>query len=269
MTDSTVLSLNDTLATVADTPGPDAVTLFGPESFTTGSYVAATVTEDIRPLTGSIGTEAVALLCMTAYILLLYRYRGHLGTLARTAVNDLSNEINFEEHNRVFSSFVICSSLLGGAVAALGIMRAVELGGWTALTAGLSGHMVLPAIMAAEVGIVSFQRALLRVSGSVTMCRTTTDRIGRIRRQTFALLAIAATPSVLMFVYSDPRPAALFGILTAAAAVAAAFLSLYKSLTLFRRQRISILNWILYLCAVEIFPVSLCVLALLRSGGGE
>ena len=43
-----------------------------------------------------------------------------------------------------------------------------------------------------------------------------------------------------------------------------AFLYLKESLNLFISKKISILHWFLYLCTVEIFPVSLLWLSLVR-----
>ena len=87
----------------------------------------------------------------------------------------------------------------------------------------------------------------------------------RFLRRAYVALAVIVTAPVLLLFALCPRNTGdvWFLIITIELAVTAV-LYLRESLHLFISKKISILHWILYLCTVEIFPVSLVWLLLAR-----
>ena len=71
-------------------------------------------------------------------------------------------------------------------------------------------------------------------------------------------------PLILLFLLTSPDTGHIlsFGILILGGALLLLYLK--ESLMLFLSKKISILHWFLYLCAVEIFPVSFVWLSLTR-----
>jgi hypothetical protein len=106
-----------------------------------------------------------------------------------------------------------------------------------------------------EPGFRLAQLALLRAPG----------RAAAGGRQVRVLLVIvAALGGILLFLLAsaDTGHILSFGILILGGALLLLYLK--ESLMLFLSKKISILHWFLYLCAVEIFPVSFVWLSLTR-----
>ena len=112
--------------------------------------------------------------------------------------------------------------------------------------------------------IVACQAALVRIAGAVTVSQPFVSQLMLLRRTYFALAVIVTSPALLLFALC-PRGTGnvWFSVITIELAMTA-FLYLKESLNLFISKKISILHWFLYLCTVEIFPVSLLWLSLVR-----
>ena len=112
--------------------------------------------------------------------------------------------------------------------------------------------------------IVACQAALVRIAGAVTVSQPFVSQLMLLRRTYFALAVIVTSPALLLFALC-PRGTGnvWFSVITIELAMTA-FLYLKESLNLFISKKISILHWFLYLCSVEIFPVSLLWLSLVR-----
>lgn len=98
----------------------------------------------------------------------------------------------------------------------------------------------------------------------MTVSQPFVSQLMLLRRTYFALAVIVTSPALLLFALC-PRGTGnvWFTVITIELAMTA-FLYLKESLNLFISKKISILHWFLYLCAVEIFPVSLLWLSLVR-----
>ena len=112
--------------------------------------------------------------------------------------------------------------------------------------------------------LLLFQVGLLRITGYVTLSRPITDQLVALKFNYLALSVVFLCPLILLFLLASPDTGHIlsFGILILGGALLLLYLK--ESLMLFLSKKISILHWFLYLCAVEIFPVSFVWLSLTR-----
>ena len=89
-------------------------------------------------------------------------------------------------------------------------------------------------------------------------------RLLLLRRCCFALTVLLTSPALLLFALCPRNTGDVWFLIITIELAVAAILYLRESLRLFISKKISILNWILYLCSVEIFPASLVWLLLAR-----
>ena len=87
------------------------------------------------------------------------------------------------------------------------------------------------------------------------------------------LLHLAVTfatilPFGVLFLLGDERAANICFWVMAVECLISLIIFVKETFLFFVAQKISILHWILYLCALEILPVSLMVAPLLRPGAG-
>ncbi len=107
--------------------------------------------------------------------------------------------------------------------------------------------------------LVAFQIGLLRVAGGVTLMRELTSEIVEAKKKYLALAAILITAPVLLWSGSNPLRDQIMVYIIEAELVVVSVLFLTRTGRLFVRQKVSLLIWFLYLCAVEIFPVGLAI----------
>jgi len=79
-----------------------------------------------------------------------------------------------------------------------------------------------------------------------------------------ALAAIAATPFALLFVVNRGVSVEMLGWLTLTIGAVALLLFIIKSLIFFLEQKVSILLWFLYLCAVVLIPIGIVATVVVR-----
>lgn len=104
--------------------------------------------------------------------------------------------------------------------------------------------------------VVAAQLGLIWIIGRVTLTSDlSSDLVGR-KSQYFSLASILAIPFSLLYVLSPPGVGGWWIWVVVAIVSVAVLLFLKDSLLLFISKKISILHWFLYLCCVEIWPIS-------------
>lgn len=222
-------------------------------------------------LTDNAVFQSFVLLLAATYATLLYRNIGDI----RTLVGHISISRDAASRQRLsedpgssgFSRFLHIVTAIG--MLFLGVF-AVKYGDALMprlLTDTLSHGAVLAMSLLATLActaIVACQAALVRIAGAVTVSQPFVSQLMLLRRTYFALAVIVTSPALLLFALC-PRGTGnvWFSVITIELAMTA-FLYLKESLNLFISKKISILHWFLYLCTVEIFPVSLLWLSLVR-----
>lgn len=220
-------------------------------------------------LTDNAVFQSFVLLLAATYATLLYRNIGDIRTLVGHISRDAASRQRLSEDpgSSGFSRFLHIVTAIG--MLFLGVF-AVKYGDALMprlLTDTLSHGAVLAMSLLATLActaIVACQAALVRIAGAVTVSQPFVSQLMLLRRTYFALAVIVTSPALLLFALC-PRGTGnvWFSVITIELAMTA-FLYLKESLNLFISKKISILHWFLYLCTVEIFPVSLLWLSLVR-----
>ena len=247
-----------------DTP---AAAVFGPASV---EAAPRTLPPSGAPsLTDNAVFQSFVLLLAATYATLLYRNIGDIRTLVGHISRDAASRQRLSEDpgSSGFSRFLHIVTAIG--MLFLGVF-AVKYGDALMprlLTDTLSHGAVLAMSLLATLActaIVACQAALVRIAGAVTVSQPFVSQLMLLRRTYFALAVIVTSPALLLFALC-PRGTGnvWFSVITIELAMTA-FLYLKESLNLFISKKISILHWFLYLCTVEIFPVSLLWLSLVR-----
>ena len=220
-------------------------------------------------LTDNAVFQSFVLLLAATYATLLYRNIGDIRTLVGHISRDAASRQRLSEDpgSSGFSRFLHIVTAIG--MLFLGVF-AVKYGDALMprlLTDTLSHGAVLAMSLLATLActaIVACQAALVRIAGAVTVSQPFVSQLMLLRRTYFALAVIVTSPALLLFALC-PRGTGnvWFSVITIELAMTA-FLYLKESLNLFISKKISMLQWFLYLCTVEIFPVSLLWLSLVR-----
>lgn len=224
---------------------------------------------DTDSLTENGVFQSFVLLLAAMYAMLLYRNIGDIRTLFGNLSREASSRERLTEDpgSSGFSRFLHIVTAIG--MLFLGVM-AVKYGD-TLLPHFLTGTLPRGAVLALSLLatlactlIVLLQGLLLRAVGALTVSQDFIARLLLLRRCCFALTVLLTSPALLLFALCPRNTGDVWFLIITIELAVAAILYLRESLRLFISKKISILNWILYLCSVEIFPASLVWLLLAR-----
>mgnify|MGYP000817146810 CR=1 FL=1 len=109
-----------------------------------------------------------------------------------------------------------------------------------------------------------FQRGVVRLAGAVTLSQPFVSQLMLLKRTYFALGVVLISPPLLLFALCPQGTGGVWFCIVAIELTAAAVLYLKETLNLFLSKKVSILHWFLYLCTVEVFPISLLWLLAVR-----
>lgn len=112
--------------------------------------------------------------------------------------------------------------------------------------------------------MLSMQTGMLKLAGTITLTQEFTKELTNVKRTSLALLSVLLPPVLLCYALTPAGNGESWVYVILAELAIVLFLFLKESLTLFVSKKISILHWFLYLCVVEVFPVSLLWLLIAR-----
>ncbi|MBR5135830.1 MAG: DUF4271 domain-containing protein [Rikenellaceae bacterium] len=218
------------------------------------------------PFTATGSFQSCVLLLLLAYVLLLYRFRSDIVELM-TNRKAIAEEIEYAGQGSVYGRFFSTTVGVGMLMAAIMIVKGSD------LAPQLMCHVVapqwiyalaVPSVLLAALAVTAIQSAMLWLIGRVAMCEDVTSTLLRLRKISFSILTICCTPAILLYALSEIYRAKVFLYLIGIEAIICFLVFLYETFDLFISKKISVLHWILYLCTVELFPVSLIVLTAMR-----
>ena len=213
-----------------------------------------------RPLpTDNAPFQGFVLLLAVLYAVLLYSNLGDIGTLLSRAFHEASSRKRFSEDSGSsgFSRFLHITTAIGLLFSGL---LAVKFAGWTLagrmteLFAGAAPLVLSLATTLAAGAVVLYQHLVLGAAGAITL----------LKRTYFSLAVVIIAPVLLLHVLCDEDSGRIWLLIGLAEAAVTAILYLKETLSLFLSKNFSILHWFLYLCTVELFPVSLLWLLITR-----
>ena len=118
---------------------------------------------------------------------------------------------------------------------------------------------IAPIIMGLYILLALFQYLILRVIGTITMTNLFVDTLISLKMTAFAIITIVAAPITIMYALCPPNEGVVWGYILMLIVILSLIWFLIRTIELFISKKISILQWFLYLCCVEIFPLSLIV----------
>lgn len=260
----------DTLfAPFARTAGEGAPTVWRDTTSAALFGEASTTAEPLRippappvSLTENAVFQSFVLLLAATYAMLLYRNLGDVRTLLDRISRDTATGQRLSEDpgGSGFSRFLNIATAIG--MLFMGVMVVKygdslmprELG--EMLSHGAVLAMSLLATLAC-CGVVIYQMAAVRLAGAVTLSQPFISQLVLLKRTYFALAVIVTSPALLLFALCPRGTGGVWFCVIAIELTVTAILYLRETLNLFISKKISILHWFLYLCTVEVFPISL------------
>ena len=221
----------------------------------------------VRITVDNNGTDEPWLLLLL-YLLLVFRAGGHAARMMR-AVWGRGGEGKHRHDGdmpgaEVQALILACGLLMCGLAA----VKIFELWGeWRWLPSSLwgGGWLAVPAVMLALLAVMGVQSAVLHVVGKLTFSTEFIRMLCAKRLSLFASMTVTGTPAVLLAALSGGVWADVAAGLFVAVTVAHLALYAGRSFLWFIDRKVSILLWILYLCAVEAMPFGIFAVGLSRS----
>ena len=112
--------------------------------------------------------------------------------------------------------------------------------------------------------VILYQWLVIRLIGAVTLSQPLLSQLMLLRRTYFSLAVVVASPVLLLFALCPRGTGGAWFCIIVIELVVTAILYLRETLDLFLSKKVSILHWFLYLCTVEVFPISLLWLLAVR-----
>lgn len=247
-------------------PQTDAADIFGP---------AATLAPAPHPVAGSRSLtdnalfQGCVLLLAAAYILLLHHNLPEIRVLfARISRRGTSGKrISEESAGSTSTRLSPLSTLLGALFVGIFLVKGADLLLPEERIAALPRTAVpLLCLLASALGlaVLLYQQTLLRLTGALTLTTPFIRQLEQVRQTCFSIAVLLLSPLLLLFALCPRNTGGVWFVLIVMLLTGTLCLYLKETLSLFISKKISILHWFLYLCSVEIFPVSLLVLLATR-----
>ena len=213
-------------------------------------------------LTDNAVFQSFVLLLAATYAILLYRNLGDIRLLLTRVSHDTATGKRLMEDpgGSGFSHFLNVATAIG--ILFVGVMTVKY--GDSLIPDSLIETLPQGAVLALSllatfaclcVGI--FQRGVVRLAGAVTLSQPFVSQLMLLKRTYFTLGVLVTVPALLLFALCPRGTGDVWFCIIVIELLATVFLYLRETLNLFLSKKISILHWILYLCTVEIFPISL------------
>lgn len=253
-------SLAGSIGAERDTVVVSAV--YGPDSFRPvgGEDTSA------RPVASAVGYQLLTLLLLLTYLSVVFRAGGHMARMLRMVWSRREGGRRGDSDMpgaEVQVPVLACGLLMWGIAA----VKAVKLwGGGDSLPDVFAGGewLAVPLLMAALLVVMGVQAAVLTLAGRLTFGTEFVRTLGAGRFALFASMTVTGAPAVVLAALSDGVWAEVaIGLLGVVAAIHILWYAV-SSFLLFVEQKVSILLWILYLCAVEAMPFGILAVGLWR-----
>lgn len=219
----------------------------------------------------AIATPAFGLLVLAIvafYCLMLYQHLADaIRLLGRVGSERASGERLSEDSNGDYARFLTLCTILGVLLAGVATLRLTApvlhltpLAEWPqsgAFWGALGVSVALAVTFLYQVGICL-------VVGRLTYTQHLLEQLFMLKRTFFSFLTLIATPFLALWLLTPFGEGESWFWVIIIELIISLILYLRETLSLFISKKISILHWILYLCGVEIFPISLLVLLMVR-----
>ena len=207
----------------------------------------------------------LAIVLSLYYIFCLYRYYDDIITLFGSVFRrnvTTSGRIGERLRSEIFYGALGKLFMLGTAFVGLLVASAIARSG-VGVPAEVEFYMPFGAALL-FLAIIMIQNMLLGIVGVVTCSVGEVSTLLHIRLTYFALATIISAPMFLMATLAGAEGNMLWLNIGVLALCMAIILFVRESVGFFISKKVSILHWILYLCTVEIMPLTLLWQAVIR-----
>ena len=220
-------------------------------------------------LTDNAVFQGFVLLLAATYAMLLYRNLGDVRTLLDRISRDTATGQRLSEDpgGSGFSRFLNIATAIGMLFMGVMVVKYGDSLMPSQLGETLSHGAVLALSLlatAACCGVVVYQLAVVRLAGAVTLSQPFISQLILLKRTYFSLAVIVTSPVLLLFALCPRGTGGVWFCIIIIELAVTAILYLREAVNLFIAKKISILHWFLYLCTVEVFPISLLWLLTVR-----
>lgn len=213
-------------------------------------------------LTENAVFQSFVLLLAATYAMLLYRNLGDVRTLLGRISRDTATGERLSEDpgGSGFSRFLNIATAIGMLFMGVVVVKYGDslmprpVG--EMLSHGAALILSLVATLAC-CAVVIYQMTAVHLAGAVTLSQPFIAQLVLLKRTYFSLAVIVTSPALLLFALCPRGTGGVWFCVVAIELAVAAILYLRETLHLFISKKISILHWFLYLCTVEVFPISL------------
>lgn len=210
-----------------------------------------------------VATAVVALL----FIFILVLYSDLFRYLITSSIRKHGNRPDIHIYSAELKNIELFTSLMGVMLLSLLVMRLSVWGETKHLFSvfatmsvwGLGG-IALGAIFATMFG----ERILLSIVGAISGRNDACNTIWHIKILHFSITIILISPLLILALLTDGLGANIALYSSIAVCSLTLFSFIKETFLLFRIERFSIFHWILYLCALELFPLSLLLAPIVR-----
>ena len=163
----------------------------------------------------------------------------------------------------------IFTSLAGLTLLSLSVMRLTvmpEINPYFTESFSISPWGVGGAVFGAIFLLIFCERGVLYLVGMVSNNHNACNNIWHVKLLYFTTTIVMLTPLLILALLTEGLTTKIALYCSVAVCSISLILFIKETFLLFRAQRFSIFHWILYLCALEIFPLSLLLAPILRGG---
>ena len=241
------------------------------ELFGAASQLATPINETASTNIAALGplyqvaTGVVALL----FIFIVVRYFSIFVHLISLFVRTKSKRPDIHIYSAEINNIEIFTSLAGLFILSLFVMRcSIEpmaqpyLGPLTNFSAWTIGGLTLAAIS----GTILFEWILLSITRFISERGDLCQGLWHIKLLHFSTIITIISPLVIWVLLTDGPSTKIAIIASLIICSISLILFILETFLFFRSQGVSIFHWILYLCTLEIFPLSLLLAPIVREG---
>ena len=240
--------------------------LFGKAS-TLASQAEVLAVSDVYSL-GSM-YQVVASIVALIFIFTLVKYMPMFRYLVSASLNFGGGRVDLHFVSSEARNIEIFTSLAGLSLLALTSMRLVvlpEINPHFVLNSPVSPWGLGAIVFGATFLLIFCERGALHMVGTVSDNVNAFRNLWHIKLLYFTTTIIVLTPLLVLALLMEGLIVKIALYCSVAVCSISLILFIKETFLLFRAQRFSIFHWILYLCALEIFPVSLLLAPVLRGG---
>lgn len=245
-----------------------AQTMFGDEAISVNTQPAPRQIANVGRYDGyfDFGYQSILLVVFILYIIAQLRFWSVSKNLFKAIWRNsyIDKFITEKSINvQIFLDFTAIIGTLGTMIAAcdLPLITGVQL----PQMFGIEGRIVFPIAAAAALFVLTiYKRLLCKVIGAFSTDRYFAEDLHIMRRVFNAICSMLITPLIFAGSFTDERVSLVIYAIAAICLVISIFAYLIKMRKIFLVKKISSLQWFLYLCTVEILPLSFLLLLLLR-----